>query len=374
MTKRIYNKINRILLGVLPKKKWIVFESVPDLSDNTKAVFDEMVRRKLNQKYLFIWVVSDKKKDFPKYENTIYIDQNDSREFNKYLKRAKIFILCNQFLGYNFKGQKSFYLTHGTAIKNVGEYFIPPTIDYNLVASKESIPLMAKAFKANEKTFYGLGFPRNDALTNCKINLQKLFTIKYKKIIVWYPTFRQHKNGYKNSKTNTIPILDDYKKAIELNKAAKKQNVLVVIKPHFAQDISYITKYNLSNILFINDDFFSNNQISSYQFVGNCDALITDYSSIYFDYLLCNKPIGAVWEDIDEYKKNPGFCIDIDYYMKGAFKIYNLSDLIDFISDVSNNIDNLKNEREEICKYANYSKDGKNSEIVVDFIIEKGRL
>ena len=38
MTKRIYNKINRILLGVLPKKKWIVFESVPDLSDNTKAV------------------------------------------------------------------------------------------------------------------------------------------------------------------------------------------------------------------------------------------------------------------------------------------------------------------------------------------------
>ena len=141
MTKRIYNKINRILLGVLPKKKWIVFESVPDLSDNTKAVFDEMVRRKLNQKYLFIWVVSDKKKDFPKYENTIYIDQNDSREFNKYLKRAKIFILCNQFLGYNFKGQKSFYLTHGTAIKNVGEYFIPPTIDYNLVASKESITL-----------------------------------------------------------------------------------------------------------------------------------------------------------------------------------------------------------------------------------------
>ena len=102
--------------------------------------------------------------------------------------------------------------------------------------------------------------------------------------------------------------------------------------------------------------------------------MITDYSSIYFDYLLCNKPIGAVWEDIEEYKKNPGFCIDVNYYMKGAFKIYNLSDLIKFISDVSNNIDNLKKEREEICKYANYSKDGKNSERVVDFIIEKGRL
>ena len=76
MTKRIYNKINRILLGVLPKKKWIVFESVPDLSDNTKAVFDEMVRRKLNQKYLFIWVVSDKKKDFPNNLKTLSFPKN----------------------------------------------------------------------------------------------------------------------------------------------------------------------------------------------------------------------------------------------------------------------------------------------------------
>lgn len=374
MIRKIYNKVDRIFFDLLPKKKWIIFESVPDLSDNTKAVFDEMIRRKLNKKYLFVWVVSDRKKDFPRYENTIYIDQKNRLQLNKYLKRAKIFILCNQFLGYSFKGQKSFYLTHGTAIKNVGVYCIPPTIDYNLVASKESIPSMAKAFKADENTFYGLGFPRNDDLINCKINLHNIFTTEYKKIIVWYPTFRQHKNGYKTNKANAIPILDDYKKAIELNKIAKKNGVLIVIKPHFAQDISYITKYNLSNIVFINDEFFNNNKISSYQFVGNCDALITDYSSIYFDYLLCDKPIGAVWEDIEEYKKNPGFCIDVDYYMKGAFKIYNLDDLIKFINDVSNNIDNLKKEREEICRYANYSKDGKNSERVVDFIIEKGRL
>lgn len=374
MIKRIYNKLNRIFYGLLPKKNWIVFESVPDLSDNTKAVFDEMIKRKLNKKYVFIWWVSDKNKELPKYENTIYIDKNNMKEYSKYLKRAKVLISCNQFLCSDIKGQTSFYLTHGTALKKVVNYSIPSNIDYNLVASTESIPSMADVFNADVKNFYGLGFPRNDELTNFKYDLHSLFKTKYKKIIVWYPTFRQHKNGYKNTKTSTIPILDDHKKAIKLNDLAKEKEILIVIKPHFAQDISYITKYNLSNVLFINDEFFVKNKISSYQFVGNCDALITDYSSIYFDYLLCDKPIGAVWEDIEEYKKNPGFCIDVDHYMKGAFKIYNLNDLIKFIDNVSKEIDDLKKERAEICKYANYSKDGKNSKRVVDFIIEKGKL
>lgn len=374
MIKRIYDKIKRTYYGLLPKKNWIVFESVPDLSDNTKAVFDEMIKRKLNKKYTFIWWVSDKNKEFPKYENTIYIDKKNIKEYNKYINRAKVLVCCNQFLESHIKGQTSFYLTHGTALKNVVNYRIPSKIDYNLVASTPSIPSMAKVFDADIKTFHGLGFPRNDDLTNFKFDLQKIFTTKYKKIIVWYPTFRQHKNGYKNTTTSTIPILDDHKKAIKLNDFAKEKNILIVIKPHFAQDISYITKYDLSNITFINDDFFTKNKISSYQFVGNCDALITDYSSIYFDYLLCDKPIGAAWEDIEEYKKNPGFCIDVEHYMKGAYKIYNIDDLINFVDNVSSGKDDLKKAREEICKYANYSKDGKNSKRVVDFIIDKGDL
>lgn len=374
MFNRIKNKLIRILYGLLPKKNYIIFESTPDLSDNTKAVFDEMIKRGLNKKYKFIWWVSDKNKKFPEYENTIYIDTKNKKEFNKYLNRAKILICCNQFLPSNIKGQISFYLTHGTALKNVGEYQIPKKINYNLIASKDTKELMANAFNADINTFHGLGFPRNDDLTNFKFNVHKLFNVEHEKIVVWYPTFRQHKNGITAGTKGTIPILDDLTKAKALNDIAKKNKVLIVIKPHFAQDISYITKYKLSNIVFITDDFFVRNKINSYQFVGNCDALITDYSSIYFDYLLCDKPIGAVWEDIEEYRIKPGFCTDVNYYMQGAVKIYNLDDLSKFILDLSQNIDNLKEERKKICKEVNYSQDGKNTQRVVDFIIDKGEL
>ncbi len=150
--------------------------------------------------------------------------------------------------------------------------------------------------------------------------------------------------------------------------------MLVVLKPHFAQDVSAIKALDLSNIIFISDDFFLQNDITSYRFVGSCDALLTDYSSIYFDYTLCDKPIGLIWEDYEEYAKNPGFAVDMDAAMKGGVKIYTLEELENFVQDVATGVDRLKQERREVRDLYNYSTDGKNSERVVDFLIEKAKL
>ena len=132
-------------------------------------------------------------------------------------------------------------------------------------------------------------------------------------------------------------------------------------------------KLSLSNIFFIDDYFFESKNISSYEFIGNCDALLTDYSSVYYDYTLCNKPIGVVWEDIEEFRNNPGFSIDLDYYWKGAEKLYTVQDLLKFIQNIANEVDQLKKERNKIKKIVNYAVDNKNSERVVDFIINKNR-
>lgn len=170
-----------------------------------------------------------------------------------------------------------------------------------------------------------------------------------------------------------IPIIDDERNAITINDFARKNDILIVIKPHFSQDIKMFKKLNLKNIVFIDESFFTVHNINSYEFLGNCDALLTDYSSVYYDYTLCDKPIGAVWEDIEEYRDNPGFSINIDYYWAGAQKIYTVQDLMKFIENVSNGEDILKEERNRIKKLINYMSDNKNSERVVDFIISKNK-
>jgi len=381
MIRKIKSLLKRILydfVGVLPGPKCILFESVPNFSDSPKAVYDEFVRRGYGKKYKFVWLLFDKNVSCEQYKDCICLDSSGFEGqllYRWYLIRSKCLISCNRFQEKVRDGQVSVYISHGMIMKVTGAWnVLPKGIDYAIVSSEHVRDVMAWDLDADVSKFYGLGYPRNDALQLADRDLHPLFPVDFQKILVWYPTFRQHKAGSKTGCRNALPILHDAENARKLNEIASRNGVLLVVKPHFAQDISYITDCNLSHIRFIDDSFFAKNQISSYEFVGSCDALITDYSSIYYDFLLCDKPVAAIWEDIEEYRVNPGFSVDVDYYMKGAEKIYHLEDFEAFIYRVVNGIDKLREERAEINAVVNQSTDGKNTERVVDFIIEKAGL
>lgn len=365
------------IISILPGRKYIVFESKPDFSDNTRAVFNEMIIRGLDKKYKMYWWVSGRDKVMPEHPRTGYLHADSFWGLQRYrwvTLRAKALICCNLFLQEAHGNQKSFYLTHGTALKGLKNYCVPEGISYMLVASEHVRPTMARDFHMEQDSVFALGYPRNDVLTKPGRNLKKIIPGEYMKVIVWYPTFRQHKGGTKTGASNALPVLHDATTAVRLNEVAKENGVLLVVKPHFAQDLSYIKEYDLSNILFIDDSFFVKNKISSYEFVGSCDALITDYSSIFFDYLLCDKPVAVVWEDIEEYRQNPGFSMDPDVYMRGSHKIYTLEDFEKFLGSVSEGEDPYRDERKQLNSLMNYATDGKNSQRVVDFIIEKAKL
>ncbi|MBR3685871.1 MAG: CDP-glycerol glycerophosphotransferase family protein [Clostridia bacterium] len=375
-------KISRIIKilknNFTPLKNVILFESIPDVSDNTKAVFDEMIKRELNRKYKLVWIVSGNSHRFKNYDNVFYLDENDpkqKRQIQKLMISAKCMICCNRFLPRMRWGQKTFYLSHGTTVKSVKSYYtIPDRIDYFIVTSENVMDLQSYELNFDKSRTIPLGFPRNDALTKSNLDVKGYLHTHCKKVIVWYPTFRQHKGGLKSASDVTLPILHNEELAVELNKSAIENDVLIVLKPHFAQDVTYIKDMKLSNIRFIGEDFFEENNICSYEFVAGCDALITDYSSIYFDYTLCNKPIAVIWEDIEEYSKNPGLIDNYEYYLRGAEKLYTLDDLKAFVARLADGTDLLKDERNSVMREVNISNDGKNSERVVNFIMDKLRI
>lgn len=370
------------VFNFLPLKNIILFESCPDLSDNTKAVFDELIKRGYNKKYKLVWVVEKFNNDYPKIKNVIYIRNSFSSSLMDKIKRfifffnAKCLISCNRHLTSFRPEQFSIYLSHGTPMKSIrGNHISDIDIKYFLAASGNVSEIIAYEMLTSADKVVSLGFPRNDALINKGIDIKGILKTNCSKVIVWYPTFRQNKNP--NGvvlKTNALPILHNSEEAVRINDFAQKNDILIVLKPHFAQDISYLTDLNLSNIRFIDDSFFSKNDFTSYEFVGNCDALITDYSSIYYDFTLCDKPIAVIWEDIEEYRKKPGFAVDLDYYLKGAVKVYNSDEFIEFLTQVSNDVDILKEERNEIKILVNHSCKPDNTARVTDFIIEKANL
>lgn len=365
-------KIGKNILKKLPLK-YIIFESVPDLSDNTKYVFDEFIRRGLNKKYTFVWLVSDSSKTFPTYENVLYVDDvKDSKRLQYYKIRAKALVFCNGLMEKSNTKTKSFYLTHATQIKDSSSYYrAPQDIDYCVVTSKEFIEPMSKVYGIAKEKMLPLGFPRNDILFRNSTDIHKIWNNSFSRIIVWYPTFRQSKGGRVVEGCESMPIIHNEDHAVKINEILKKHNILIVLKPHFAQDISYIRELRLSNICIIDDSFFIKHNITSYEFVAGCDALLTDYSSIYFDYLACNKPIGAVWEDVEFYRQNRGFCMDIDYYMSGSEKIYTVEDFLCFIEHVAKGVDLVKKEREIIRRLVHDLDSGDSTKRVVDFIVGK---
>ena len=348
----------------------IVFESYPDFSDNTKAVYDEMMRREYYKRYRMVWICRDCI-EHPFKPNTKFIKANAWGGIPAFFETAKACCLVsgNFFLCSKGEYQKAIYVMHGIGLKKAGTYQPHGKLDYITGLSDDLNRMISRELNVPNNIMLVTGYPRNDALVNSSINRKYgLFKNNYKKIIAWYPTFRQHAHNEIIDSKISLPIIHDIDSAMRINEVAEKLGVLIVLKPHFAQDISKIKDLGLGNIIFINDDFFDSNHISSYEFVGACDALITDYSSIYFDYLLVNKPVAVVWEDIEIYRKSRGFALDIDYYMKGAVKIYNENDFISFITSISNEKDELKDERERIKNEVHTYQDANSSVRVVDFI------
>ncbi len=366
----------------------IVFESLPPFSDNTRAVYDEFLRRGFDKKYKLTWLLKDNTcVTFFKGKETRWKLSDRNTLVQKirnygFCRKTKAFICCNRFLTSSefdpsAEGDKckSFYLSHGTPIKRVEDYYrAPEGIDYAISPAQSVSEIMARAFKINPEKYVVTGFPRNDILFRNRIDLHGKIEGDYKRIVLWYPTYRQHKNSAIVLKGSSMPLIHDAGNAVILNTTAKENGVLILLKPHFAQDMSFLRDMSLSNICIIDDTYVADLGISPYEFIAAADAMITDYSSVFFDYTLCDKPIAVVWEDIDDYRQFPGFVIDPEEYMRGAEKIYTINELCDFIEDVSNGIDRNQDERRKIRDLTNDFQDGKSAERVVDFIVEKAKL
>lgn len=355
------------------RKNVIVFESLPDISDNPKAVFDEMVRRSMNKRYKLVWLLYRTDDPVSLGIPNVYCLPHWDPQAKYFSKVAKINICCNRPLEKAADDQLVFYLSHGTALKSSRDYYkLPHWVDYCIAASPNLVPFHAYTLDYPEERTFGLGFPRNDILAKVNAPIQKALDTSCTRIIVWYPTFRQHHWGKYDNIQNPIPLLHNADCAKKLNDVAVACDTMIVIKPHFVQDTQYIKEMNLSNIRFIDDSFFVKHGISSYEFVGSCDALISDYSSIYYDFTLCDKPIALIWEDIEEYKKFPGLIDDYEQLTQGGEKVYTMDDLIAFVQRVSRGEDPLQDQRREVRDYTNI--DDQSSARVVDFIIEKAEL
>ena len=178
--------------------------------------------------------------------------------------------------------------------------------------------LMSACMAIEGKKYQKLGFPRIDYIDQPAISKEKLLEDLFKtkdeqaEIGIYMPTFRYELEDpsvmemIKQGNFFAFLGFDPY----GLNDALKDNHQYLIVKLH-PYEMRMFDNFNsqFSNVAFLNNDYLFENDIDLYELLGDTDFLITDFSSIYFDYLYLDKPIIFITNYLKQYEKVRGLLL-----------------------------------------------------------------
>ena len=224
----------------------------------------------------------------------------------------------------------------------------PKDYDYVLASSEADAKNLSSAFRVDKKNVPILGLPRNDRIKKAKLNeLRTKTDLK----VIYLPTHR--KEGSEN-------FFQIFLEDIELiNQKLNDLNTDLFIKFHYYHDSQEFENY--SNIHFLeNDDI--------YDIINDFDILITDYSSVYFDFLLSEKPIIFFPFDYEDYiKSDRELYYNYDEVTPGP-KCLTWVEVVEWIRKFKANPDLYLEERKSIKRKFHKYEDSKSSERTVSYV------
>jgi len=327
LTKKIYKKVF-IIIGKLPKKdKTIVFESFlgKQYSCNPRAIYEHM--QKEHPEFDCYWSIDPRYKS--QFEGlNLKLSNRFSIKWLLLMGRTKYWVSNSRLPLWIPKPKNTTYLQtwHGTPLKKLGididEIHMPGTNtnkykrnflsesyrwNYLISPNRFSTNIFQRAFCPGGETIE-TGYPRNDFLFNYTLSdkqsvRKKLDLPDGKKVILYAPTWRDneyHEVG--KYKFNLKMDLDQMR--VQLG-----DEYVIVLRLHYLiADKLDLQEYNE----FVYD---GSNYSDIRELYIISDILITDYSSVFFDYANLKRPIIFYAYDIDMYRDNlRGFYFD---YEKG---------------------------------------------------------
>lgn len=281
--------------------------------DSPQVLYEKMINDKRFDNFEFVWAFNEPDKVEIQRGKKIKIDT--VKYFITALK-ARCWITNSSIQrGLNFKGKNTFYINtwHGTPLKKMGsdiesdnKSFKPKAKweeDIMIAQGKYDVDVFSRVFGIDRNKFIITGLPRNDRLANVKERdietiLRKMNISKNKKIVLYAPTFREYERDEQMNCVMNIPI--DFKNW----KQELGDDYVILFRAHY--EVAKTMKVFDNNFVIDVCDYPNLNDLMIIS-----DILISDYSSIFFDYSILNKPMIAFTYDYDKYNSNRGMYFDI---------------------------------------------------------------
>ena len=360
----------------MPLRNYILLQGEGDTYENASALARYIRSNNYYDKYKIVWLCDNPQRFIPtkreryikRNVNLTTISLKEIWRYNYYVNCSRYVFFENQMTPRRREQQVTMYMNHGSPpIKSTkGKINISKDVNYVVCPSENVADIVAEQYGVNKERMIYCGSPRTDILFDGKLNdkLCSMLDVKeYKKVILWVPTFREHKNKSRVDSdanyTYGIPIIHNENVYDELVSYLKMHNVLLIIKPHQNQDMSKVTINPCKNICILRNDQLEKVAASVYDVMKIADAMITDYSTIAFDFMMLDKMIGYTLDDFEEFKI--GFSVKQPLEFMPGNKIYNVNHLLEFFDCVIEKKDDYMDERKKINEFINEYK-GNNCE------------
>lgn len=113
--------------------------------------------------------------------------------------------------------------------------------------------------------------------------------------------------------------------------------------------------------------------VELYRLVGAADGLLTDYSSIYFDYLLLNHPMIFLIDDIDGYQEKRGFTVADPLSLMPGEKVRAAEELYQALGRLARGEDAWEGERARVNGLVNRFTDDQSARRTAERFFPEGR-
>ncbi len=363
----------------------IVFESFggKNYSDSPKYIYEYMQKNYPKLNYIWVFNNPDKNVIIGNAEKV----KKGSKEYYDAYSKAKFWVSNARLPLYLNKKENQIYIQtwHGTPLKRLANDMkvvrMPGTTtakykknfyaetsrwDYLVSPNRYSTNIFKTAFWMDEERTWEIGYPRNDILVNRSNDQEYINQIKKdlnlpedKKVIMYAPTWRDDEFVKKGQ------YLFDLKINLENLQKELGENYVILLRMH----------YLIANALDLNgyEDFAID--VSNYSDISELylisDALITDYSSVMFDFGILKRPQYFFAYDIEKYDKGlRGFYMDYMNDLPGEI----ITDEFKLAEELKNIDEHKKKYKDKIEKF--YEKfcsleKGQSSKFIGDFINEK---
>lgn len=320
----------RFLNQLFPKDKtrWVFHSRPVGYRDNARAFYEYVSLRA--PKIKTIWLVDTRTEvDVLQHRGVPALYWRSLGGLWWLFRAGVIFTTHSGFVDLKVRRQRLVNLWHGMPIKAIG--FTQTTkvdkrvqrgherklgrVDHWVATSPLTRLVISSSFGARSAQIGITGQPRTDRLfqndNSSRNTLHQYFDIgPRERLILWTPTFRKPSSGLRDDGDDLSELLKAEGSLAILNDVLNRGEAHLIIKTHQYEEWEGIQKDRFKRIHLISDAGLGELGMELHDVLASTVVLITDYSSIFVDYLLLDRPLIFFVPDLETYRKQRGFLLE----------------------------------------------------------------